>query len=512
MGEAAGTTPVRRELGGRRLAHVVWHPQTLRAQLLILFILIEFVAAAVAGGVTVLKARTATRVEIAASMELAELWVNETVALAQRAAPAEQFLTDLSSQLKHVRHVRIVIKDAAGHVIEVRPAASPVAADTDDEAVVGWLSGFLSAPAPAWFAALIEPPIERRVVPVAVAGKAVGSVEVVSEPKDEIGEKWETTALLAVVGLAITFAVIAILYGLVGRVLRPLTALADGLGELEQRHYQVRLSRPRPPELAAMTDRFNALAGALETTRAENQSLNGRLITAQDDERRRTALDLHDEVGPSLFGLKAHAASIAKAADGLPGEKAQAVKARVSDLLAIIDHLQAINRSMLNRLRPMALGQLPLQDVLAELVHERARQYPQIRFTFSARVLERSYGEPIDLTLYRCVQEGLTNAIRHAQASRVEIEVEEGMQRNGVERAVIRLTVRDDGRGIDPLAPKGLGSLGMQERVEGLGGEYEVESRNGNGTCLHVAIPLRAQNGAGNGVASKVWHEQRSHH
>src|SRR5262249_4916070 len=155
------------------------------------------------------------------------------------AAPAEQFLTNLSSQLKHLRHVRIVIKDAAGHLIEVRPAAASAAVENDNDTAIGWLGGFLSAPAPAWFAALIEPPIERRVVPVAVNGAPVGTVEVVSEPKDEIGEKWEATALLAVVGLAITLAVIAILYGLVGRVFRPLTELAEGLGELERRHYQV---------------------------------------------------------------------------------------------------------------------------------------------------------------------------------------------------------------------------------------------------------------------------------
>src|SRR5215471_3984756 len=85
---------------------------------------------------------------------------------------------------------------------------------------------------------------------------------------------------------------------------------ARGLIELERRNYTVRLPLPRPRELIALTARFNALAEALETTRAENVRLGHRLITAQDDERRRTALELHDEVGPSLFGLKATATSI----------------------------------------------------------------------------------------------------------------------------------------------------------------------------------------------------------
>jgi two-component system sensor histidine kinase UhpB len=480
-----------------RAMRAIWHGRTLRAQLLTLFVFIELIAAVVAGAVTILNARSATRVEIAASMELAELWVKEAVLLAQREAPADRFLAGLSSQLHRVRHVRIEVKDASGQLLEVRPAAVVPAPGGSD--APAWPVSLVSAPAPAWFSGLIEPPTERRVVPVVVQGMRIGTVDVVSEPKDEIGEKWETTLVLGGVGLGVTLTIIGIFYVLLGRVLEPFTGLAGGLAELEHRRYEVRLDRPQPAELAVITDRFNALAEALEAMRAENQSLNRRLITAQDDERRRTAFDLHDEVGPSLFGLKAHAASIAKAAAALPGDAASDVKERVHDLVAIVDHLQAINRGMLNRLRPMSLGQLPLQDVLSELVSERARQYPQIRFAFAAQAIDRSYGDSIDLTLYRCLQESLTNAIRHAQARRVDVELVAEMD---VPEGRIKLTVRDDGRGIDPAAPKGLGSLGMRERVEGLGGSYGVESANG--TCLRVVIPLRAtQNGAGHATTSQ---------
>src|SRR5207253_2475834 len=97
---------------------------------------------------------------------------------------------------------------------------------------------------------------------------------------------------------------IAMLFILFGRVLDPLKGLVRGLSDLEQRHYRVRLPRPKARELATIADRFNALAEALGAARAENVSLSRRLVTAQDDERRRTALELHDEVGPCLFGLK----------------------------------------------------------------------------------------------------------------------------------------------------------------------------------------------------------------
>ena len=466
----------------RALLHALWYGRSVRAQLLIVFILIDVIAGLVAGAVTILQARTSTRVEIAASMELAQLLVREAVALMQQEVPAEKFLTDLTSQLRLVRHVRIVVKDAAGSPLALRPAVGGTEAARDERA-------------PAWFAALIAPPVASRDVPVIVNGARIGSVEIVAEPRDEIAEVWSNTVALGTAALAVNVAVIAILYALFGRVLDPLTGVARGLADLEQRNYRVRLPRPQARELAAITDRFNALAEALEAARAENDKLNHRLITAQDDERRHTALELHDEVGPSLFGLKANAGSIATAAAELPEGAARKMTERVRDMLAIIEHLQSINRSMLNRLRPMALGHVPLQDMLSELVCERARQHPQIVFSFSPRRLVRSYGDSIDLTVYRCIQESLTNVVRHAQAKHVTIELGEADEGNGNEDGAgqLALEIRDDGHGIDPATPPGFGLRGMQERVHGLGGSYKVDGASGRGTSIRIMIPLRGR-------------------
>jgi two-component system, NarL family, sensor histidine kinase UhpB len=462
---------------GRALSHALWYGRPVRLQLLIVFIVIDVIAGLVAGAVTIVQARNSTRVEIAASMELAELLVSEAVGLMQQEVPAEKFLADLSSQLRLVRHVRIVVKDASGAPLAVRP---PVGAEAQHD-----------ERAPAWFAALIAPPVASRDVAVVVNGQRIGSVEIVAEPRDEIAEVWGNTLVLGAVAVIVNIAVVAILYVLFGRVLDPLTGVARGLADLERRNYRVRLPRPRPQELAAITDRFNALAQALDAVRAENEQLNHRLITAQDDERRRTAMELHDEVGPSLFGLKANAASIATAAAGLPEPMAAKMTARVRDIQAIIEHLQGINRSMLRRLRPMALGHVALQQILSELVAERARQLPQTDFAFSADKLEPSYGDSVDLTIYRCVQESLTNAVRHAQANRVTVELRTA-QGDGSSGPQLRLTVRDDGCGIDPAMPPGFGLRGMQERVQGLGGSYKLESAKGQGTCIAIAVPIPA--------------------
>ena len=373
----------------RRGSHGLWHGRSIRAQLLIVFVLINVIAGIVAGAVIILQARTSTRVEIAASMELARLLVSEAVVLMQQEVPAERFLAHLASQLRLVRHVRIVVKDAAGSPLSVSPPSSGSRPAHEEQA-------------PAWFTALIAPRVESRHVPVVVNGQRIGAVEILAEPRDEIAEVWTNAVDLGAVALVVNVAVIGLLYVLFGRVLHPLTIVAGGLGDLEQRNYRVRLPRPQAQELAVITDRFNALAQALETARAENDELNHRLISAQDDERRRTALELHDEVGPSLFGLKANAGSIAAAAAELPEPLGRKLTARARDMLAIIDHLQIINRSMLNRLRPMAIGHVPLRDILSELVNDRCRQHPQISFSLSADTLMRSYGDLVDLTVYRC--------------------------------------------------------------------------------------------------------------
>ena len=204
-----------------------------------------------------------------------------------------------------MRHVRLSVRNAAHLPVAIGPKPDNSEAGRDAD----------RSPAPAWFEALIAPPVERRELPVVANGQRIGSVLITGVADDEIAEAWENFVALTAVGAGLNVAVIALLFLLFGRVLAPLTSLARGLRDLEGRNYKVRLARPDARELGAIADRFNSLAQALDTLRAENNELNRRLITAQDDERRHTALELHDEVGPCLFGLKANAASIATLAD-----------------------------------------------------------------------------------------------------------------------------------------------------------------------------------------------------
>ena len=449
-----------------------WNRRSIRTQLLLIVGLIDVIALVLAGTVAILRVRTQTGVEMAASMRLAEALVGDVANLTRHELPAEQFLSGLPAQLRSIRHVRITVKDARGAPVAVTPPLESAA-------------GAGRASAPAAFAALVAPAIEFHELLVVADGRHIGAVEIVGEPGDEIAEFWENAVAVGILVFVLNVAMMCILYVLFGRVLDPLSALATGLSELGRQNYKVRLPKPRADELSAITDHFNVLASTLQTVRAENLQLSRQLITAQDDERRRTALELHDEVGPCLFGLKANLSSIGSAVSALPEKASLSVVDRLRDIHAIIDHLQAINRSMLERLRPMALGHVPLKDIVSRLVDDRARQHSEISFSCNATALRPSYGDSIDLTVYRCVQEGLSNAIRHAQARRIAVEISFA---DDATRLV--LTVSDDGCGIHPGKVAGLGMRGMQERVAGLGGSYAVESKAGVGTCVRVSVPL----------------------
>jgi two-component system sensor histidine kinase UhpB len=453
-----------------------WHRSSIRTQLLIIVLVIELAAALVAGVVTILKARTSTRVEIEASMRLAQLFVADALRLVPDDTPVQHVLADLPLQARVLRHVRISVHDTADVPVAQIPASDDPVTTRKTE----------RAPAPAWFQALIAPAIERHVIPITGHGQQIGSVVIASEPKDEIAEVWENAVALAWVTLAVTAAVIVALYVLFGRALAPLTGLAHGLTDLEHRDYAVRLPVPESREFVVLTTRFNALAQALESARAENVHLSERLITAQDDERRNIALELHDEVGPSLFGLKAIATSIGNiAADSLDAMR-QIASERVRDMLPIVAHLQTVNRGLLNRLRPMALGHVPLGGLIERLVQDRAREHPQINVRLDAVNLAKTYGDTIDLTIYRCVQESMTNAIRHAAPKQIVVSVGEATS----DAAQLLLKIEDDGRGVSPGAPRGLGVAGMEERVRALGGQFAIEPRPDAGTVVRAIIPL----------------------
>lgn len=441
-----------------------WAGWSTRARLIAVVLLIDALAAAISCGVVVLNARSAVRVETRASLATVESLVADTIRLSDTATP-ETLLQALDLRFRVLRHVRVAVLDAEGK----RVGAAALDYRTDRQV-------------PAWFADLIIPPIERHSLPIVVGGRTLGSAQITTQPLDEIEEIWGYARALSLTTFAINAAMLVALYLALGRILAPLRRLGEALTQLEHHDYTARLEPPGTPELAIIAERFNKVAGALAQTRSANASLNQKLLTAQDDERRRTALELHDDFGPCLFALEANAASIARIAAGAKEVDRAKLAARAAEIGTIVGQVQGVNRALLNRLRPHGLGQAPLATCLDLLLRGFGDRHPGTTFVGRFDGLARGYGDLLDLTIFRCVQESATNAVRHGGATRVEaFAVEEG--------GTVRVEIRDDGIGLPAEHRIGLGLSGMRERVEALQGTFTLDNA-GPGAIVRIAIPV----------------------
>ncbi len=459
----------------------LWYDRPVRTQLLVAVGLINLLAAIVAVSISVLNTRTATRVEIEASLEVAQRFVGATLKDLAAQGKLDRLGEQLPFELKHLRHVRIQFMDSMGQLTVVSPQPEP------DEA---------RSKAPEWFAALVRPKLEGRAVRV-VASEQTNPVVIVGEPADEIAEAWQDFYSLALVWLLLDVLILGLLYIVLGRVLNPLGNLSRGMARLEDGHYATRLKTPKVKELAVITNRFNTLAEALDVAREENSGLYRQLISVQEEERREIANELHDEAGPCLFGITANASSIQTIADQLNGPRTPEINHRVGEILGIVERLKLMNRALLKKLRPGSHGRVGLAELINELVAGFERRHPDTHIVYSAGRLAKSYGEPIDVTLYRCIQEGITNAIRHGHARNLNIDLveESGHRRDGAKRrrSALRLTLSDDGAGIDPTTPKGFGLTTMTERVRSLGGTCAIESEPRKGTTIRIEIPAQRE-------------------
>jgi two-component system sensor histidine kinase UhpB len=149
---------------------------------------------------------------------------------------------------------------------------------------------------------------------------------------------------------------------------------------------------------------------------------------------------------------------------------------------------------MLDRLRPLVLEQMGLRHAIGELVASWRVRYPQIKWSLDLRDDFREPSEELALALYRLVQESVTNAIRHARGSAIEICLDRWAP--GEANQGIRLSVRDDGAGLPDGIRYGFGLLGMTERVRQLGGTLSIINAHPTGVIVEALIPTEDVKGA----------------
>lgn len=215
--------------------------------------------------------------------------------------------------------------------------------------------------------------------------------------------------------------------------------------------------------------------------REELKSLSARLVALQEDERRAISRELHDEVGQSLSALLVEVGNIAAAT---PSES-QRFRRHLESIRRLAESSVSVVRNMSLLLRPSMLddfGLVPAVEWQARETHKRTGLRVHVDADEAADQMPEAYRTCV----YRVVQEALHNASRHAHAGHVEIAVRIGS-------GMIRLSVQDDGVGFDAAQVRGLGLLGMEERVTHLGGRFRIESAPGRGTTLLVELPWSAE-------------------
>jgi signal transduction histidine kinase len=226
-------------------------------------------------------------------------------------------------------------------------------------------------------------------------------------------------------------------------------------------------------------DAFAAQAAvAVATAKTVEADRLRRSLHAAEAERRRWARELHDETLQGLGGLKVLLSSATRLDD------VASMRAAMREAAGQVSRDIEALRGLITELRPAALDELGLGPALTSLVHRTAVSSGlDVRAAIDVAEHARLKGE-LETTVYRIVQEALTNVVKHAEATGVDVGVR-------CEDGEVRITVADDGVGLDGERGGGYGLIGMHERVEMAGGELAVERGDAGGTFVRARLPVR---------------------
>jgi two-component system, NarL family, sensor histidine kinase UhpB len=249
-----------------------------------------------------------------------------------------------------------------------------------------------------------------------------------------------------------------------------------------------------------ITERRRVEARLAEVVK-DNQRLTREYVRAQEAERRSLARELHDELGQYVNAIQLDAVAIREATreatrDATREPNNRKMRDAHDASLAVLSsasHLHGVVRDLVRRMRPVGLDELGLVVAMQACLASWRDRLPNTQFEFRYGDGLDNLGEALNITLYRLMQEGLTNISKHAEASRVTIEIDR-LAVIAPSSDQIHFTMTDDGRGVQlEYERQGLGLVGMRERIDALGGSLELVSAPRAGFSLYARIPARQQ-------------------
>jgi two-component system sensor histidine kinase UhpB len=326
---------------------------------------------------------------------------------------------------------------------------------------------------PAWFGRLVGAETKPRTQ--ALPGL---SGELLLYPTDaaDLYEKWVAFVITLAAPVLLGLLAFGISQLTVQATLRPLHELGAAIARLREGDYNRPVDCDGPPEIRRACEQINALSGVLTTLRNSNHAFMKRIVSAQDDERAEIGRDLHDEFSPLLFAARANARAL-QAKGG-----AAEVKAIATEISRIVESIQKTNSRLLARLRPLDLENLGLIRNITALIDSPAAKAGNLAADIKLDPALDQLDELSARTVYRFVQEAITNVLRHAKASQTGILAT-------IQGSSVTAEVSDNGIGMAEDTLLGRGLLGMKERIDALGGTFLVAS-NPVGTVVRCTLPV----------------------
>ncbi len=330
-------------------------------------------------------------------------------------------------------------------------------------------------------ARLIGPEIQYRGPIGRHPGYKVGEFVVSPNLDGEALALWHQ--IRTVLGMTIGILVLNLLIYLpVRRALQPTDQILAVIERVEGGDLSARMPRPRLIELHRIAAGFDHLTERLEKTMADQRQLAQRLLAVREEERRYLARELHDEFGQCLTSIGAEAAFIT----GQTRERHPDLLPAAQSIASVTVHMLEALQGILGQLRPVGLEEFGLRAGLEQLVGGWQRRVPACAFELCIEGEIDDLPDDLTVSLYRIVQESLTNALRHGVPRQVTVCLDRGAQR-------CTLRVEDDGEKREfNTAGSGLGVLGMNERVAALGGRFAITAISPRGMRVHAEFPAQA--------------------
>lgn len=447
--------------------HELWR-MNLRFRLNLVVTLVLLVILSIGAVVVIHNARQNVQAEVESTMDLALHMLNAELANFNNSERQTEFAIDVSpfnlKNLTGVRHLRIAFYDQHDRLIE-----------TNHSVGVN-----LKQQPPSWFMDqmnLALDSVSEKVLPIAINDNVMGRLVISPEPGNEVREAWQETKTM--LGLIVMFflAVNVLLYFAVARSLKPIDTITEALSDIETGQLDRRLPIFDLPEMANISHKFNLMASTLQGSINNNHRLTQQIIRLQEAERKRLAHDLHDEIGQHLTAIHVDA-SVIKTSSNL-----EAAKKSAEAIDDVVRRMMEIVRTMLHQLRPDGLDELGFVVALQELVNNWQERHQNIDVEANFDGEFKRIDETVQLTLYRVMQECLTNISRHSRARQVWLSLTENEQ-------AIKLEIADNGQGFDLQQHSyRFGLAGMKERVDSVHGEFLLKTTLNEGVTIEVKIP-----------------------